>query len=97
MPTFGRLPELIRENKRLSDDEKALFKHEVRQWVLDLKQFGLQPTDPRVKGVRGAPGIFEFRWAADGRATFQFGAERRPSEPHIIWRRVGTHAILKRP
>lgn len=31
-------------------------------------------------------------WAADGRATFEYGQEIRPGEPHIIWRRIGTHA-----
>jgi hypothetical protein len=27
----------------------------------------------RVKGVRGAAGIFEMTWADDGRATFEYG------------------------
>lgn len=36
-------------------------------------------------------------WAYDGRATFQYGEELHPGQPHIIWRRVGTHAIFRRP
>ncbi|WP_267887199.1 hypothetical protein [Thermobifida halotolerans] len=33
-------------------------------------------------------------WAPDGRATWQYGEERVPGKPHVIWRRVGTHAIF---
>lgn len=36
-------------------------------------------------------------WAYDGRATFQYGEEVQSEQPHIIWRRVGTHAIFRRP
>ncbi|WP_281288337.1 hypothetical protein [Haloactinospora alba] len=33
-------------------------------------------------------------WAPDGRATWQYGDEQRPGIVHVIWRRVGTHAIF---
>ena len=36
-------------------------------------------------------------WAPDGRATFEFGAQVVKGEPHVLWRRVGTHAILAKP
>jgi hypothetical protein len=36
-------------------------------------------------------------WAPDGRATWRYGAEQVPGVPHVVWRRVGTHAIFKRP
>jgi hypothetical protein len=36
-------------------------------------------------------------WADDGRATFRYGASIIGTEPHIIWRRIGTHAILRQP
>ncbi|MEX0832295.1 MAG: hypothetical protein WD276_00240 [Actinomycetota bacterium] len=51
----------------------------------------------RVKGIRGAEGVFEMSWAEDGRATFEYGDERRKGEPHIVWRRVGTHSVLRQP
>lgn len=51
----------------------------------------------RVKAVQGAAGIFEMTWAPNGRATFQYGAQRRPGERHVIWRRIGTHDIFGRP
>ncbi len=47
----------------------------------------------RVKGVEGAAGICEMTWAADGRATFEYGEPVREGEAHIVWRRIGTHAI----
>ncbi|MFF4325802.1 hypothetical protein ACWC5F_23710 [Streptomyces sp. NPDC001272] len=35
-------------------------------------------------------------WAPDGRATFTYG-HGHPSGCHIIWRRIGSHAILHGP
>lgn len=51
----------------------------------------------RVKRVRGHAGIWEVTWAYDGRATFEYGKEVQPGEPHVIWRRVGSHDILREP
>ena len=52
----------------------------------------------RVKGVRDAPsGVFEMTWAPDGRATFEYGPEQHPGEPHVIWRRIGTHDVFRQP
>ena len=50
-----------------------------------------------MKGVRTHPGVWELTWADDGRATFRYGESRRPGDPHIVWRRVGTHDILENP
>jgi hypothetical protein len=36
-------------------------------------------------------------WAPDGRATFQYGEEVDRGRAHVIWRRIGTHAIFRRP
>jgi hypothetical protein len=36
-------------------------------------------------------------WDNDGRATFGYGDERIPGQPHVIWRRIGTHAIFTPP
>jgi hypothetical protein len=43
------------------------------------------------------PGVWEISWAADGRATFNYGDEVIPGERHIIWRRIGTHDIFDNP
>jgi hypothetical protein len=47
--------------------------------------------------VQGHAGVWEMTWAPDGRATFHYGDEIRPGDPHIIWRRIGTHAIFRAP
>jgi hypothetical protein len=41
--------------------------------------------------------VWELSYSDDGRATFRYGLEHRAGETHIIWLRVGTHAILSRP
>jgi hypothetical protein len=86
-------------------DWKGLTPQQQRQFLAALRQFisGLSGSDPtfhpglRVKRVQGHPGIWEMTWAPDGRATFEYGGEVHPSQPHIIWRRVGTHSIFRRP
>lgn len=55
------------------------------------------PPNLRVKRVQGAAGVWEVTFAADGRATFAYGDEVRAGEPHVIWRRVGTHDVLSNP
>jgi hypothetical protein len=47
--------------------------------------------------MQGHPGIWEMSWAPDGRATFEYGDEVHAGQAHIIWRRVGTHSIFRRP
>jgi len=47
--------------------------------------------------VTAHPGVFETTWDNDGRATFSYGEERIPGQAHVIWRRVGTHAIFTPP
>src|SRR4051812_24834166 len=98
MPTRSVLASFLRDWKRLTP-------HQQRQFLVALKQFvaGLKETEPaldprlRVKRIQGYPGIWEMSWAPDGRATFEYGDEVRPGQPHIVWRRVGTHAIFRRP
>jgi hypothetical protein len=42
-------------------------------------------------------GAREITFAADGRATFEYGNEVIAGEPHVVWRRVGTHDVLSEP
>jgi len=51
----------------------------------------------RVKRVQGTDEVWEMSWAADGRATFRYGAEVLPGEPHIVWLRIGSHDVLDDP
>ena len=57
----------------------------------------IRPSGLRVKRVQETDEILELTWAKDGRATFQYGDESKAGEAHIIWRRVGTHDIVKEP
>ena len=95
-PTYAREPAFARDFVKLTDQQQR-FLTAVTAMVADLKAGrGFRPG-LRVKGVQGWPGIWEMTWAPDGRATFEYGPERRPGEPHVIWRRVGTHVIFRQP
>lgn len=96
MPTFRPLPRFLRDYGRLSDEQVRQWKRALRLFVLGLQEGRLDPS-LRVKRVQGCPGVWEISWAPDGRATFSYGEEVRPGDPHVIWRRVGTHDILRRP
>ncbi len=55
------------------------------------------PAGLRVKRVQGTLGVWELTWAPDGRATFSYGEEQVRGEPHVVWRRIGDHSILRQP
>ena len=97
MPTYAWLARFGKDFDGLSRERQALFLLAVAQFVEDLQgQRGFR-NGLRVKGIRGASGIFEMTWAADGRATFEYGESAVPNEPHVIWRRIGTHDIFDTP
>jgi hypothetical protein len=97
MPTFGWLPRFGADFDQLTSAQQAAFLATVAQFVEDLRLGRQFRRSLRVKGVKGAPGVFEMTWAPNGRATFRFGEPVRDGEPHVIWRRVGTHAIFSQP
>jgi hypothetical protein len=47
----------------------------------------------RIKRVQGIDGVWEITFAADGRATFEYGDEVIEGMPHVIWRRIGSHDV----
>lgn len=96
MPTFAWLARFGADFRRLSPEQQAAFLAVVAHFVEDLSS-GQFRKGLRVKGVKGAQGIFEMTWADDGRATFQYGPEIKQGEHHIIWRRIGAHAVLREP
>jgi len=63
----------------------------------------------RVKPMKYYAGIWEMTWNGDGRATFEYGVPLKrmdedgnevaddPPKRHVVWRRIGTHAIFRRP
>ncbi len=100
MPTHEETAQFWRDWERLSPDERRLFREAVRKFAEDLVQLphGQFRRSLRVMSMRGADGIFEMTWdGADGRATFAYGEENTPGDPHIVWRRVGSHAVYEDP
>lgn len=80
----------------MTAEQQRAFLAVVRLFVEGLRQGRLDPR-LRVKRVQGRPAVWEMSWAPDGRATFEYGEEVRPGEPHVIWRRVGTHEVFREP
>jgi hypothetical protein len=97
VPTFAWLAGFGADFDRLTPAQQAAFLAAVAQFVADLRTGGQFRRGLRVKGVQGADGVFEMTWAENGRATLQYGEAVVEGEPHIIWRRVGTHDIFKQP
>jgi len=89
--------------RRLSATERALFKTALRAFVVACDRFAADstsswPASLRVKAVVSAPGIWEMTWSfsgPDGRATFEW--VQIDGAPGVRWRRIGAHAIFRRP
>ena len=96
MPTHDELEHFWRDYDALTKTQKLAFERAVARFVHDLR-IGRFRRGLRVRGVEGHPGVYEMTWAPNGRATFQYGETIREGEPHIIWRRIGTHAIFQQP
>jgi hypothetical protein len=97
MPTHEELARFLREWSSLTPRQQTLFLAAVIEMVEDLTTHGSFRPSLRVKGVQGYSGVYEITWGPDGRATFHYGAEKRPGTPHIVWRRIGRHRILDDP
>jgi hypothetical protein len=100
MPTFETLPRFEKDWKGLTSQQRATFRKVIKDaFVADLMAQD-RPFRPglRVKGVKAHPNVFEMTWDNDGRASFSYGTERVPGQPHVIWRRIGlTTSSLRRP
>ena len=97
MPTYEAAARFFADFEKLSEAEKAAFRDALAKFVADLRAGRGFRNGLRVKGVKGAGGVYEMTWADDGRATLEYGESRADGEAHVIWRRVGTHAIFKQP
>jgi hypothetical protein len=97
MPTYTKLPRFQKDFDQLSADDQERFRQAVEKFIEDLKRGrGFRPG-LRVRGVQGTQGIYEMTWAPDGRATFHYGEQIQEGEAYVMWRRVGSHAILANP
>lgn len=98
MPTYELLPRFWRDYGRLSRADQDAFRRAVELFREGLAADRFHPK-LRVHRIDSAPGVWSLSWGSDsdGRATFQYGRSRGGGEAHVIWRRVGTHAIYRRP
>ncbi len=97
MPTYTYDPRFFAEFNKLGPALRLLFLTAVAELVDDFKSGRTPRPSLRVKRVTAFEGIWEMTWAVDGRATFEYGEELSPGQPHIIWRRIGTHDIFRNP
>jgi hypothetical protein len=97
MPTFQLLPRFNSDWEKLSDDQREMFRKAVRRLIEDLGSGRSFRKGLRVKRIQLTDDVFEMTFSPDGRATWQYGPEVTPGEPHVIWRRIGTHAVLRTP
>ncbi len=97
MPTYSWLARFGKDFDALTPALQAAFLVAVSQFVEDLDGRKGFRTGLRVRGIKGATDIFEMTWAGDGRATFEYCDPIREGDPHVVWRRVGTHAIFNEP
>lgn len=102
MPTYEQTTSFRRDCRALSPKDKELFQAAVLEFVEDLRgieagtQTGFRPG-LRIQKVNRRAGVLEMTWAGDGRATFSWGEEVIGGMRHVIWRRCGSHAILRQP
>ena len=98
MPTHNEDERFVKDYDALTPEEKRLFRLAVKKLVEDLDRSGPIRGSLRVMPMQGYPGVWEMTWEGlDGRATFEYGAERKPGKKHIRWRRVGDHRIFDNP
>ena len=87
MPTHDELRRFLNDYSRLTESQQVAFRSALRLFIAGLRSGRFDPR-LRLKRMHGYPGVWELSWAPDGRATFQYGQELQPGQPHVIWRRV---------
>lgn len=98
MPTHEEERAFLRDYRRLTPYQREQFLDALAAFLGDLREMEagrrqwFRPGS--VRKLAGAKGLYELRWAPDGRATFSIGVPRRAGSVHIQWRRCGTHDIL---
>lgn len=95
--------DFVADYRRLTNEERELFRQAIRQINEAYARRGDQPLPQwpaslRVKRMSDARGIWEMTWSfsgPDGRATFALVTVN--DEVVLKWRRIGGHAIFARP
>ena len=95
MPSYERSRRFERDWKALDEADRHRFRAAFARFDADLAGGTFRPG-LRVKRIQGTDDIFEMTWAPDGRATLEYGTPQKAGA-HVIWRRIGRHAIFRRP
>jgi hypothetical protein len=95
VPSYERTRRFERDWKDLDDADRGRFRTAFRRFDADLTAGTFRPG-LRVKRIQSTDDLFEMTWAPDGRATFEYGAPQGAGA-HVIWRRIGRHAIFRQP
>ncbi|MGC4110485.1 MAG: hypothetical protein QM747_08710 [Nocardioides sp.] len=98
MPTYDLTDTFKKDLSVLDAEDRRRFHTAVQAFIEDLSatDHGFR-AGLRVKRVQATKDVWEMTWAPDGRATFEYGAELRVGELHVVWRWIGTHDIFSRP
>src|SRR5947209_3930733 len=98
MPTWEVTEKFRKDFADLDPTEKQRFRRAVAEsFIPDIESGNGFRAGLRVKRVQGTADIWEMSWAPDGRATWQYGEEMIAGEPHVVWRRIGTHGVFGSP
>jgi hypothetical protein len=96
LPTFDRLALFKRDYRKLPPEQGRRFRVAVMKLVAALSEDPPRlPGEPLVKLLVRLGRVYELRFDGDGRATFTL--TRREGQPHVIWRRIGSHDVLREP
>lgn len=98
MPRYSRTAQFAKDWAALDPVDRARFKVVVRERFLpDLESGDGFRAGLRVKRVQSTGFVCEMTFAPDGRATWQYGGDSTADNPHVVWRRIGTHDVLRSP
>jgi hypothetical protein len=96
VPTFESLARFDREFRRMPRELQAAFLAMLPTFIAALRT-----TPPtflpalRVKRVQGRQEAWEITFAPGRSRDLRIRRSDHPGTPHIIWRRVGTHDVLR--
>jgi hypothetical protein len=105
MPTFEVRRRFWGDYSRLSAEQQRRFRDARERFTAGLLAWEANgcagvPRFPQSLGVKSLTSnrnVMELAWAPDGRCTWEYGTPQVPDKCHVIWRRIGSHAIYDDP
>lgn len=97
-------PQWDRDWKNLNPEHRKQFREALPEFNAGCDAYAAAPGSyrwparHRVSSMRSAPGVWEMTWSfasPDGRATFEWVTDEHGLK--VRWRRIGDHAIYRRP